>query len=160
MSSTFRTSTTLPASAQTMYAFHADPHNIVHVMPPTLRVEDLITEVPAREGGRIEIRCRDLGLIPMHWICQWRTVQPPLLLVDEMIQGPFRVFIHEHHFEAVGDHECVMRDHITYQWGNSWWGALVSEIFVRLYLMVLFRYRHHRTRLWASQEHRPSGGFL
>jgi ligand-binding SRPBCC domain-containing protein len=149
MSSLFSTSTTLPASAETMFAFHSDPHNLHHVMPPTLRVTDLITEVPAREGGRIEIRCRDWGLIPMHWVCRWKAVEPPHLLMDEMLQGPFRLFVHEHRFQPLENGTCLMQDHITYQWGSSWWGKLVSETFVRLYLIVLFRYRHHRTRQWA-----------
>jgi len=42
-----------------------------------------------------------------------------------------------------------MHDTITYQWGRSWWGRLVSETGVRLYLTLLFTYRHHRTRKWA-----------
>ncbi|MFM2170580.1 MAG: hypothetical protein RI957_809 [Verrucomicrobiota bacterium] len=160
MASTFRTSTLLPASAETMFAFHADPHNLSHVMPPSLRVEELITEIPAKEGGRIEIRCLDWGVVPMHWICQWRTVHPPRLLVDEMVEGPFHLFIHEHHFEPVSETKCVMRDHIVYQWGRSWWGVLVSESFVRLYLMVLFWYRHHRTKRWASEQQERNGRCL
>jgi hypothetical protein len=38
---------------------------------------------------------------------------------------------------------------ITYQWGRSWWGRLVSESGVRLYLTLMFKYRHYRTRKWA-----------
>lgn len=155
MSSTFSTSTTLPASAETMFAFHANPHNLSHVMPPTMRVVDLITDVPAREGGRIEIRCMDWGIIPMHWVCRWRSVHPPVLLVDEMLQGPFRLFVHEHHFEPINDTQCVMRDTVTYQWGASWWGMLVSESFVKIYLTLLFCYRHYRTRRWARGQSLP-----
>jgi ligand-binding SRPBCC domain-containing protein len=139
----------LSASAETMFRFHADPHNLIHVMPPTMKVLKLITDVPAREGGRIEIHCRDWGIIPMRWVCQWRSVHSPDRLVDEMLEGPFRMFVHEHYFEPISDTQCMMRDTVTYQWGKSWWGALVSESFVKIYLTILFRYRHHRTRRWA-----------
>jgi ligand-binding SRPBCC domain-containing protein len=115
-----------------------------------MTVTKLETEIPAKEGGDIEIHCRDWGFIPMHWICRWKTVQPPHLLVDEMIQGPFAIFVHEHRFERKGPDHCVMHDTITYQWGRSWWGRIVSEIGVRLYLTILFRYRHHRTRKWVA----------
>lgn len=151
MSSTFHTSTPLDASAETMFAFHSNPHNLSHVMPPTLKVTRLVTDPIAREGGLIEIHCRDWGFIPMSWVCRWKTLRPPHLLVDEMIQGPFAVFIHEHRFEALGPDHCLMHDTITYQWGRSWWGRLVSEIGVRIYLTILFRYRHYRTRKWAQQ---------
>lgn len=102
MPHTYHTSTPLAASAATMFAFHSDPHNLGHVMPPTMTVTKLETEVPAKEGGLIEIHCRDWGVIPMHWVCRWKTVRPPHVLVDEMLQGPFSVFVHEHRFEPQG----------------------------------------------------------
>jgi ligand-binding SRPBCC domain-containing protein len=79
-------------------------------------------------------------------------VQPPRLLVDEMIEGPFAVFVHEHRFEPEGENACVMHDTVTYQWGRSWWGNVVSAVGVRLYLTMLFLYRHHRTRKWVLAE--------
>ena len=156
MPSTFHTSTPLNASAEVMFAFHSDPHNLSHVMPPTLKVTRLETDLPAREGGLIKIHCRDWGFIPMSWVCRWKKVQAPYLLVDEMIKGPFAVFEHEHRFEADGADRCVMHDTIRYQWGRSWWGLLVSEIGVRLYLTILFRYRHFRTRKWVRENQAPS----
>ncbi|MEQ1747943.1 MAG: SRPBCC family protein [Prosthecobacter sp.] len=151
MLSTFRTSTPLSASAETMFAFHSDPHNLTVVMPPTLKLVSLKTDGPALEGRMIELHCRDWWIIPMHWTCRWRTVQPPHLLVDEIVKGPFRVFIHEHRFEPSGS-GCVMRDTVTYQFGDSWWGQLISETAVRAYLTLLFAFRHRRTRQWAESK--------
>jgi hypothetical protein len=152
MSSTFRASTRLAASAEVMFAFHSDPRNIVHVMPPTLKLVSLQTDVPGQEGSLIEFHCRDLGFIPMRWKCRWHTVQPPSVLVDEMLEGPFAQFVHEHRFEPLAEGGCVMHDTITYVFGRSWWGKLISETAVRFYLTLLFTYRHHRTRLWAHDQ--------
>lgn len=149
MPSIFQTRTPLAASAETMFEFHSDPHNLTKVMPPTLTLVSLVTAGPAEEGRLIELHCRDFGIIPMRWTCRWKTVSPPHLLVDEILKGPFTVFIHEHRFEKTGSDACVMHDTVTYQWGRSWWGRLVSETGVRLYLTALFKYRHHRTRQWA-----------
>lgn len=149
MPSTFHASTPLAASAEAMFAFHSDPRNIVHVMPPTLKIVCLDTDGPAQEGRRIEFHCRDWGFIPLRWKCRWRTVQPPHVLVDEMLEGPFAQFAHEHRFEPLPGGGCVMHDTVTYAFGRSWWGRIVSETCVRLYLMMLFAYRHHRTRQWA-----------
>jgi uncharacterized protein len=151
MTSTFHTSTPLAASAATMFGFHSDPHNLTEVMPPTLTLVSLNTDGPAKEGRRIELHCRDWWIIPMRWTCRWKTVRPPHLLVDEMEKGPFTVFIHEHRFEESGRDTCIMHDTVTYQWGRSWWGRLVSGTAVRIYLTVLFKYRHHRTRKWAAR---------
>ena len=87
----------------------------------------------------------------MHWICRWKTVQSPHLLVDEIVQGPFPLFEHEHRFEPDGKEGCVMHDRVTYEFGHGWWGKLISETAVRLYLTLLFKFRHYRTRQWATQ---------
>ena len=150
MPSQFHTSTPLAASAETMFDFHSDPHNLTEVMPPTLKLVSLETDGPAAEGRSIELHCRDWGIIPMHWTCRWKTVQRPHLLVDEIVKGPFPLFVHEHRFETQLDAGCVMHDIVTYEWGRSWWGRFVSETGVRLYLAVLFKYRHYRTRKWAA----------
>ena len=152
MPSIFHASTPVSASVETMFKFHSDPCNLTVVMPPTLKLVSLKTEGPALEGRTIELHCRDWWIIPMHWICRWKTVQSPDLLVDEIVEGPFALFIHEHRFERRGASECVMHDTVTYQWGDSWWGFIVSETFVRAYLTLLFAYRQHRTRMWAAKQ--------
>ncbi|MEI6714390.1 MAG: SRPBCC family protein [Verrucomicrobiota bacterium] len=151
MTSTFHASTPLVASAETMFDFHSDPHNLTEVMPPTLKLVSLQTDGPAEEGRLIELECRDWWVLPMRWTCRWKTVQRPHLLVDEIVKGPFKLFVHEHRFEECTTGGCVMIDTVTYQWGRSWWGRLVSETGVRLYLTALFLYRHARTRKWAAR---------
>lgn len=149
MPSIFHTSTPVAASAESLFAFHSDPANLTVVMPPTLRLVSLKTDGPAHEGRLIELECRDWWVIPLRWTCRWKTVRPPDLLEDEIVKGPFPLFIHQHRFEAQGAGHCIMHDTITYQWGRSWWGRIISETGVRLYLILLFKYRHSRTRKWA-----------
>jgi ligand-binding SRPBCC domain-containing protein len=145
----FRARTRLEAPPETIFAFHSDPHNLPVVMPPTLRLVSLKTDGPAQEGRLIELHCRDWFVIPMHWTCRWRTVQPPGLLVDEIVKGPFRVFVHEHRFEPDFTGGCLMSDVVTYAFGRGWWGHLISKTAVRAYLTLLFAYRHRQTRAWA-----------
>ena len=85
----------------------------------------------------------------MRWTCRWKTVRHPDLLEDEIVKGPFSLFIHQHRFEAQGADRCIMHDTITYRWGRSWWGRLISETGVKFYLTLLFKYRHYKTRKWA-----------
>jgi uncharacterized protein len=151
MSCIFQTSTHLAASPQVMFRFHSDPNNLMKVMPPTLTLVSLQTDGPAEEGRLIELHCRDWGLLPLRLTCRWNVVQPPHRLEDEMIKGPFVKFVHEHRFEPTENGCCVMFDTVTYQFGHSWWGYLISTFGVRLYLTLLFSFRHYKTRKWARQ---------
>ena len=152
--SVFEATTIVAATPAALFAFHADPRNLSEVMPPTIKVVKLNTEGPAAEGRLIELHCRDWGFIPMHWTARWKCVAPPNLLVDEMLEGPFRVFVHEHRFTGLSSGTTRLQDRVTYAFGRSWWGRLLSELGVRPYLLLLFAYRHHRTRRWALRQSR------
>ena len=150
--SVFETSVVVPATPQALFSFHSDPRNLTEVMPPTMKLVKLTTDGVAEEDRLIHLYCRDWWIIPMRWTCRWKTVAPPHLLVDEIVKGPFRVFQHEHRFEQIDENSTRMQDRISYAWGHGWWGRLVSEIFVRGYLHVLFAYRHWRTVRWAKAQ--------
>jgi len=154
--SVFEANTIVGATPEALFAFHADPRNLTEVMPPTLKLVKLVTDGPALEGRLIELHCRDWWVIPMHWVCRWKQVSPPRLLVDEIVEGPFRLFIHEHRFEALGEGRTRMHDRVTYAFGSGWWGRLISEVGVRIYLRLLFTFRHYRTRRWARRAGTPS----
>lgn len=147
----FQTATSLAASPQVMFRFHSDPNNLMKVMPPTLTLVSLQTDGPAEEGRLIELHYRDWGVLPLRLTCRWNVVQPPHRLEDEMIKGPFVKFVHEHRFEPAENGGCVMTDTVTYQFGHSWWGQLISTLGVRFYLTLLFSFRHYKTRDWARQ---------
>ncbi|GEP46083.1 SRPBCC family protein [Brevifollis gellanilyticus] len=151
MPATHHASTRLAASAEVMFEFHSDPRNIVHVMPFTFRLVSVEMEHPPREGGLIHFRCRDLLIIPMRWTCRWQKVRPPRVLIDEMLEGPFKTFVHEHRFEPHPEGGCVMHDTVTYAFGRGWIGWLITNTAVRLYIRLLFGYRHARTRKWAAK---------
>ena len=150
MPSIFHTGTPLAANGETMFDFHSGPHNLTEVMPPTLTFVSLKNDGLEQEGRMMELRCRDFWIIPMRWTCRWKTVQRHHLLVDEIVKGPSALFVHEHRIEELDAGNCVMYDKVTYQWGRSWWGRLVSETGMRFYLTLLFKYRHYRTHKWAA----------
>ena len=149
---TLKASVRLKVSPQTLFDFHSDPNNLSVVMPPTLKLVRLETAGPAQEGRLIELFVRDMYIVPMHWICRWKTVQSPNLLVDELLQGPFRLFVHEHHFEPDGNGGTIMKDIVTYAFGRSWWGRLISLTGVRIYLAILFAFRHWQTKRWVNKQ--------
>lgn len=75
----------------------------------------------------------------MCWLCRWKKVAPPHLLVDEIIEGPFRLFVHEHRFDSMAEGGSRMTDRVTYAWGRRWWGRVVSETAVRTLFDVALR---------------------
>ena len=62
-------------------------------------------------GETVTWRARHFGI----WFAMTSkitTLEKPTRFVDQQVRGPFRTFVHEHRFEAVGD-GCRMTDTIT-----------------------------------------------
>lgn len=143
---TFRSECILHASPQALFEFHCNPANLTKVMPPTTRVVELRAGTTAVEGDIIELHMRELGILPMHWKCRWKCVSPPHLLVDEMIEGPFREFVHHHRFEPMDGMRTKMVDEIHYTLRGGWLGNLLGITLFRVYLAMMFAWRKHRMR--------------
>ena len=149
---TFRTECILHASPEVLFEFHTNPANLTKVMPPTTRVVELRADGRAVEGGIIELGMRELGILPMHWKCRWKRVNPPHLLVDEMIEGPFKTFVHHHRFEVMDKMRTRMVDEIHYVFRGGWLGHLFAITILRIYLTMMFAWRKMKMRQMFNEK--------
>ncbi len=140
---TYSRSTELSAPVETVFAFHSNPHNITKISPPTLRVRRVAAPESPETGDRFTLEVAEgFGLIPMRWEEVWEQVEPPTLLVDTLIDGPFKRWSHEHRFEWLAPQRTRMTDHITFTCG---W-EMVDRLVLRPAFAAMFCYRHARTR--------------
>lgn len=102
----------LPVSAETAFAWHTRPGALERLVPPWQRVEVLQAE-PLAEGSRTVLR---LGLGPFRtrWVARHRDVVPPRGFTDEQVSGPFRRWVHAHHFLPEGDTRCALEDRVDW----------------------------------------------
>lgn len=127
----------LPQQRQHIFVFFADPANLDAITPPWLHFK-IVTPLPINmsEGSLIDYRLRVRG-IPLRWrskITQWN---PPAGFVDEQIRGPYRLWLHEHTFQA---HKggTLVRDYVRYATPLD---TVVHRLFVRPDLEKIFRFR-------------------
>ena len=119
---------------------------------PELRFE-IRTPLPIemKVGALIEYRIRLFG-IPFSWLTEISCWEPGVRFVDRQLVGPFRVWIHEHRFEAVGDTSTRIRDEVHYALPFEPLGRLVHPV-VRSRLDRIFAYREEKLRRLL---HRPN----
>jgi ligand-binding SRPBCC domain-containing protein len=89
----------------------------------------------------IDYRLRLYG-IPLHWQSEMCVWEPPHRFVDRQIQGPYRVWIHEHTFTELNGGTLVA-DTVEYAAPG---GILVQKLFLARDLRRIFAYRHERLR--------------
>ena len=138
-----RTRLRLPRPRPEVFAFFADAGNLDTLTPPWLHFR-ILSPLPLnmREGAQLDYRLRLHG-VPIRWRTQITTWDPPRRFVDEQLQGPYRLWVHEHTFEEDGPEATIVRDHVRYAVPL---GALANWLLVDRDVKAIFRYREGRLR--------------
>lgn len=129
----------LAAPRQEVFPFFADARNLEELTPAFLRFR--IDREPERmeEGAEIEYRLRVHGL-PLRWRSRIVAWDPPRRFTDVQLRGPYRVWEHEHRFEALGDTtRCI--DEVRF---GVLFGRVVVPLLVARDLRAIWSYRRRR----------------
>jgi ligand-binding SRPBCC domain-containing protein len=139
-------SVTVPRPLEEVFPFFAEAANLEELTPPWLAFE-IVTPRPIEmaEGTLIDYRLRVRG-IPMRWRSEITVWDPPHRFVDEQRKGPYRLWRHEHRFEALSgtgdDHATRVIDRVDY----AVLFDLLVHPFVRRDVETIFDYRGERLR--------------
>jgi ligand-binding SRPBCC domain-containing protein len=76
--------------------------------------------------------------------------QSPHLFVDEMVDGAFKQFRHEHRFEAIGDGHTRMHDTFDYTSPLGPLGKLADLLFLKRYMSKLLEKRNQTIKQFAE----------
>ena len=163
----FERRVTLPASAASVFAWHARPGAFQRLVPPWEAMKVLSQSGGIEDGGRVELQVR-IGPLTKRWIAEHRAFVPGRQFQDVQVGGPFAHFEHTHRISPLtgrsgdGDAErsCELEDHIEYVLPLGSVGRWCGGRFVRQKLARTFRYRHAITlndiRAHALYEGRPT----
>ena len=132
----------LPKPRAEVFAFFADPANLVRVAPPWLGLR-LLGPPPAMTAGAIiDLRLSWLGL-PLRWRTFIREYDPPFRFLDVQVRGPLARWEHRHIFldEAGGS---TVEDRIVYRLPLGALGKLAHGLFVERHFRAMWRYRRRK----------------
>lgn len=134
----------LPADTERVWAFFATPKNLDELTPPDLKFR-ILTAVPEEmyAGLLIAYRISPLAGVWLRWVTEIRHIREREYFVDEQRIGPYRLWYHEHHFEAVPG-GTKMTDRVTYEIGWGPLGWLAGKLWVDRQLAEIFDYRAQR----------------
>lgn len=147
----FERSVEIEAPVEAVFAFHEHPDALKMLSPafPPLRV--------LRRSGGLEAGAEvDLKIGPMTWRARHTAYERNRLFVDEQVRGPFKRWVHQHVFEALGPARSRLTDRVTFELPGGRLMNLIARPFVIFGLRRMFAHRHAVTR--AACEARGSGG--
>jgi len=138
-----RSTIELDRSLDDVFAFFADASNLEAITPPELKFR-ILTPLPIEmaPGAQIEYRLSLYG-VPFSWRTEIPVWEPGKRFVDRQLSGPYRLWEHEHRFEALGPARTRIDDVVQYELPFGPLGRLAHPI-VRRKLDQIFRHRERR----------------
>jgi ligand-binding SRPBCC domain-containing protein len=132
----------VPRPRREVFGFFSDARNLGELTPHWLKFR-IVSRQPIlmHRGADIDYRLKLRGL-PIRWQSRITLWDPPYRFVDEQVRGPYRVWIHEHHFrEESGGTWC--EDHVSYAPPG---GTLINVLFVARDVRTIFEFRSQRLK--------------
>jgi ligand-binding SRPBCC domain-containing protein len=133
----------IPASADSVYRWHAEPGALERLTPPGERLRVVSRTGGIEDGARVAFRFGPLRLL---WVAEHRDTIPGRQFRDVQVRGPFRHWEHVHRFLADGPDACFLLDEVFYELPFGRLGERIAGNFVRRKLERLFAWRHRVTR--------------
>lgn len=148
------TSSEMPVSAASLYAWHEREEAFAQLRPPWQKMRVLSN---IRKGGGLDVGTEvtvDLKVGPIwtRWVARHTACIPGQMFADEQVSGPFALFRHTHRMIALSDNSSRLEDDIVYRLPLEPL-SLVALSFIRADLERGFRYRHEQT--YRALSHAP-----
>jgi ligand-binding SRPBCC domain-containing protein len=140
-----RARTVIDAPLAETFAFFSKAANLGLITPAALAFSIQGQAPPMSQGARMDHQVRVAGL-PVRWRTRITAWEPGRRFVDLQEAGPYRVWWHEHSFEADGE-RTVMEDRVYYAPPLGILGRLAHRFFIGPTLRKIFQYRGDVIRL-------------
>ena len=152
----------MPASAEAVYRFHAEPGALQRLTPPWEKARVIAStggiEIP---GSLVTLRV-SVGPFSQNWIAEHVASEPGKMFRDTMRSGPFRKWEHTHLFIPENENSSWLEDRVECEFPLGWFGKLIAGAYTRKRLQRLFEWRHKTTAeiLSARSQERPTENAL
>ena len=132
----------IPSPMEEVWAFFSRPENLNAITPPDMSFEirSDIRNVEMYQGMIIQYKISPFLGIKMDWVTEITHVVEGKYFIDEQRFGPYALWHHQHHFEAV-EGGVQMEDILHYKVPYGPIGTMADEVFVGKKIDAIFQYR-------------------
>jgi ligand-binding SRPBCC domain-containing protein len=99
---TLKTTQILNTDIKSAWHFFSSPLNLSKITPTSMDFK-ILTELPEKmyAGMIIQYTVKPLFGIPLRWVTEITQIDELKYFIDNQIQGPYKVWHHEHHFRTI-----------------------------------------------------------
>ena len=135
----------LPASIDDAFGYHERWGALDRLIPPWESAVIEKSDRSLRPGSVVVLKSRIAG-IPVRWVAEHTSYDPPNLFEDTQRSGPFERWNHRHEFRSSSADQCQLRDVIKYRLPMQPFGDIFGRAKALRTIEAMFAYRHRTTR--------------
>lgn len=137
----FKRQQKIPISIEEAWAFFSNPKNLSKITPPDLGFK-ITSEVSDKmyAGMIISYLVKPVLGVPLTWFTEITQAEAPNYFIDNQLQGPYKIWHHQHFFEKVDD-GVLMTDIIHYALPFGIIGRMIHPLLVLPQLKKIFEFR-------------------
>lgn len=126
-----------------VFDFFSRAENLEVLTPPWLNFKILdVTPQPIQQGTLINYSLRVHGIL-LRWASEITKWEPPHCFVDLQLRGPYKIWRHEHRFQA-RDGGTLISDTISLALPLGFLGQLAYKIKVQSDVQQIFAFRENK----------------
>ena len=130
------------ASLEEVWEFISSPENLKEITPDYMGFDITSKDLPEKMHAGMIIRyvVKPMLGIKTTWVTEITQVEKRRFFVDEQRVGPYKIWHHQHHIEAI-EGGVLMKDIVSYKPPFGILGSIVNLFFIRKKLKEIFDYR-------------------
>ncbi len=123
-----------------IFPFFEKPENLGEITPTWINFKiNGNKKMKMQENAEFNYTIKMYG-IPIRWKTLITKYEPPYLFVDVQKKGPYKKWIHHHHFEEKGG-KTIMIDKVEYDLYGGPIKKLINKLFIERSVKKIFQFR-------------------
>ena len=140
----YERTTRIDAPIDQVFHFHDDTQNLLKITPPNIKVQIESMGEPGL-GYEVILKVRQFGLFTMRWHVRITAYDPPKLMIDEQVSGPFSEWKQIREFREV-DGGTELTDVVEYTPPLGVLGRLADGLVINRQIRDMFSFRQAKTK--------------
>ena len=134
----------ISAPIERVFHFHDDTRNLLKITPPDVHVTIETMGSPGL-GYEVTLKVRQFMLFVMHWHVRITAYEPPFLMIDEQVSGPFKTWKQTRKLRQV-DGITELTDIVEYDVPFGLIGRIANAMVIKGQIEKMFAYRQATTK--------------
>ena len=129
------------------WRFFTKPKNLSDLSPEDVNFKIISGKSDSfYEGKIISYKIKIFPFTFINWTTEITKVVENKLFIDKQLFGPYKLWVHEHHFIQNDDGTTTISDKVKYKLFFNTFSKILHKLFIKKKLINIFNFRRSKTK--------------